>query len=86
MKKIGFISGIVCSLVGCLTLIFTSIIKELLPKYAFLKFETAGDARYTESAYILNFTFANVIAVILIAAGLIFAVYCFYTEIKKSSK
>lgn len=49
MKKIGFISGVVSSLIGSLILIFTSMIKEIMPKYAYLQFQINGGS-YTESA------------------------------------
>lgn len=84
MKKIGFISGVVSSLIGSLILIFTSMIKEIMPKYAYLQFQINGGS-YTESAYILDFTFANIVAGLLIVAGIIFTLFCFLSERQRNT-
>lgn len=84
MKKIGFIGSIVSILLGAVTLIATTIINEVMPKVGYLAFQKLLSGTYSPSDYVMNFSYTNTVAIILIVVGLGFGSHCFISE--KSSK
>lgn len=80
MKKTGLIVGSIEVILGLISLLATSIIKEVIPKIAsiFFMFNTGN---FSEKDYAPDFGFANVIAVCLCLIGLLTCVY--FVFIKK---
>jgi hypothetical protein len=81
MKKIGFIFSCISIMIGIVTIITTSVLNQLLPKLGYLVFK-ANTGSYSSRDYIMNFTFANGIAGIIIVAGIILGVYFYNKETK----
>ena len=82
MKKAGFIGSFVSILLGALTLIITSIMNKLLPQIAYMEFQKLASGSYSQERYMMDFIFADTIAVILIAGGFVFGMYCFKSEMR----
>lgn len=73
MKTACFILSGISTLIGCITLITTSILNQFMQKLGRVAFQNAAAGSYSPSDYVMNFTFANTFAVVMIVAGLIFA-------------
>ncbi|MCL2352033.1 MAG: hypothetical protein FWC55_05820 [Firmicutes bacterium] len=79
MKKSGFIVSMIGILLGAATLVMTSVINEVTPKIALIVFQTTTGS-YTPIDFIMNFAFADTVAIVLIVCGLVFGAYCFVSE------
>ena len=86
MRKAGFIGSVVSVLFGAALLVTTSVINEVMPIIGRLAFQRAVSGSYSTADYIMNFSFADTAAVILIVFGLIFGVYCFVSEIRSERR
>ncbi|MEG1810194.1 MAG: hypothetical protein RR232_01075 [Clostridia bacterium] len=75
MKKSIYIIGSVEIVVGSLLLCISSIIKETLPILGRIAYQAAAAGSYSPSDYTTSFLFANVIAVLLMVAGIVQIVY-----------
>ena len=74
MKKTGFIIGSIEIILGLLSLLVTSVIREIIPKVASIcsMFNTRD---FFEGNYIVSFGFANIISICLCLIGLLTIVY-----------
>ena len=74
MKKSGFIIGSIEIILGLLSLLVTSVIREIIPKLASIcsMFNTRD---FFEGNYIVSFGFANIISICLCLIGLLTIVY-----------
>jgi hypothetical protein len=79
MNKPGFIMGCILTLLGSMTIITTAVLNELIPKIGYTVFQASGGS-YSQESYIMNFSFANLIAAILIILGVALGAYCFMGE------
>lgn len=73
MRKIGVILGALWILMGFMTLSFTSILQQLIPKLGYAAFQAHGGS-YSPENYEMNFLLPNSIAVGLIILGAVMAV------------
>ena len=80
MKKAGFIGSLVSIFMGAMVLVCTNIISEILPKIGWMAFQKLSSGTYSPDGYVLNFTVSNTVAVVLLAAGIIFGTYCFKSD------
>lgn len=74
MKKAGFIIGSIEIILGLLSLLVTSVIREILPKVAKICF-MFNTGTFSEGNYQVSFRFANVISICLCLIGLLTIVY-----------
>ncbi len=81
MRKVGFIFSCISIVIGIVTIITTSILNKLLPKLGYLVFQ-ANTGSYSPSNYIMNFTFTNGVAGILIVLGVVLGIYFYNKDIK----
>jgi hypothetical protein len=81
MKKVGFIFSCTSIVIAIVTLITTSILNQLLPKLGYLIFQ-ANTNSYSSENYIMDFTFTNGIAGIIIVIGIILGIYFCSKETK----
>lgn len=74
MKKLCFIIGSIEIVLGLLSLMVVSLIKESIPKFAKMCFMlTTGS--FLESSYIINTGFANTVSILICAMGVVTIVY-----------
>ncbi len=79
MKKTGFIVGSVEIILGLISLLVTSVIKEVIPKVASMCF-MFNTGSFSEENYILDLGFANVVAVCLCLIGVLTIVYFVFVK------
>lgn len=79
MKKIGFAFSCISILMGITTVIVTSILNEIMPKMGRVAFQTVTSGSYSPSVYLMDFTFANVLSVIMIIVGILGAYLSIYS-------
>ena len=77
MKIACFILSGISTLIGCITLLTTSILNQFMQKLGRVAFQNAASGSYSPSDYEMNFYFANAFAVVLIVVGLIFATFTY---------
>ncbi|MEG0913980.1 MAG: hypothetical protein RSG53_10295 [Oscillospiraceae bacterium] len=75
MKKSIYILGSVEIVIGSVLLCISSIIKETLPILGRIAYQAAAAGSYNPNDYTVSFLFANVIAVLLMIAGIVQIVY-----------
>ena len=83
MKKTGFVMSCISTLLGAMTIIVTTVLNELIPKIGYAMYQSAAAGSYSQESYIMDFSFANLIAAVLIVGGLILGTYCFKSEKSK---
>jgi hypothetical protein len=83
MNKAGFVFSWILSIIGIITLIKTTIINLAMPKLGQLAFQIAMKGSYSPNEYYINFKGVNIIAVLLIIAGLLLG-YVFYKRENKT--
>lgn len=74
MKKVGFIIGSIEIVLGLISLLITSITVQIIPKIARMCFMFSLGS-FSESDYIINIGFANIISICLCLIGIITIVY-----------
>ena len=74
MKKSGFIIGSIEIILGLLSLLVTSVIREIIPKLASI-YSMFNTRDFFEGNYIVSFGFANIISICLCLIGLLTIVY-----------
>lgn len=80
MKTACFVLSGISTLIGCITLIVTSILNQFMQKLGRVAYQNAAAGSYSPSEYVMNFSFANTFAVILIVVGLILATLVFLNK------
>lgn len=69
MKVAGYIIGSLEILSGLITIIVTSIIKEIMPKAGYAAYQMGGVGGYSELHYELDFILPNSLALLLVTIG-----------------
>ncbi|MDD4163765.1 MAG: hypothetical protein PHD66_00875 [Eubacteriales bacterium] len=81
MRKIGFAFSLVAMMIDFLTIIIAFIISAIMPKIGLAAYQLSSNSKYHDNgSYFVDFTYAYIIAAILILVGFIFAIWFYKKE------
>ena len=80
MNKIGFVFSCICSLLGVMTFLATTILNIVMPKLGRVAYQAAAAGSYSSSDYQMNFGLVNFSACVLLFGGIALALYFYRTK------